>query len=85
MTFKRINNLMKKDGLFQLTWLSLQNLIILYYMPSTQICPNQTRSIQSGRVEAILGVGMFYRVFGEKSQKIEDRYANTRYRNFFSL
>ena len=46
-------------------------------MPSTQICPNETRSIQSGRVEAILGVGMFYRVFGEKSQKIEERYANT--------
>ena len=54
-------------------------------MPSTQICPNETRSIQSERVEAILGVGMFYRVFGEKSQKIEERYANTRYRIFFSL
>ena len=31
---------MKKDGLFQLTWLSLENLIILYYMASIQICPN---------------------------------------------
>ena len=41
-------------------------------MPSTQICPNETRFTQSGRVEAISGVGMFYRVFGEKSQKIEE-------------
>ena len=54
-------------------------------MPSTQICPNETRSTQSGRVEAISGVGVFYRVFGEKSQKNDERYANTRYRNFFSL
>ena len=59
---------MKKDGLFQLTWLSLQNLILLYYMASTQICPNETGSIQSGRVEAISRVGMFYRVFGEISK-----------------
>ena len=41
-------------------------------MPSTQICPNETRSTQSGRVEAISGVGMFYRVLGEKSPKIEE-------------
>ena len=34
---------MKKDGLFQLTWswLSLENLIILYYIASIQICPSQ--------------------------------------------
>ena len=79
------NNLKKKDHLFQLTWLSLQNLIMLYYMPSTQICPNETRSTQSGRVEAISGVEVFYRVFGEKSQKNDEWYANTRYRNFLSL
>ena len=41
-------------------------------MPSTQICSNETRSSQSGRVEAISGVGVFYRVFGEKSQKNEE-------------
>ena len=82
-TFKWIINLKKNDSLFQLTWRSPQNLIIPYYMPSTQICPNETRFAQSGRVEAISGVGMFYRLFGEKSQKIEEWYANTRYRNFF--
>ena len=41
-------------------------------MPSTQICTNETRFTQSGRLEAISEVGMFYRVFGEKSQKIEE-------------
>ena len=41
-------------------------------MPSTQICPNETRSTQSERVKAISGVGMFYRGFGEKSQKTEE-------------
>ena len=38
--------------------------IILYYMASTQICQNETRSIPSGRDEAISGVGMFNRVNG---------------------
>ena len=79
------NYLQKKDRLFQLTWLSLQNLIMLYYMASTQICPNETRSTESGRVEAISGEGVLYRVFGKKSQKNEEWYANTRYRNFLSL
>ena len=41
-------------------------------MPSTQICPKPTRSTQSGRVEAISGVGIFYRFFEEKSKKIEE-------------
>ena len=41
-------------------------------MPSTQIGLNETRSIQRRRVEDISGVGMFYRVFGEKSQKTEE-------------
>ena len=41
-------------------------------MASTQICPNETRSTESGRVEAISGEGVFYRVFGEKSQKNEE-------------
>ena len=41
-------------------------------MSSSQICPNETRSTQSGRVEAISGVGMFHRVFGGKSQKTQD-------------
>ena len=41
-------------------------------MPSTQICPNETRFTQSGRVEAISGVEVFYRVFGEKSQKNDE-------------
>jgi len=40
-------------------------------MPSTQIGPNETRSTQSGRVEAISEVGVFYRVLGKKSPKIE--------------
>ena len=55
-------------------------------MPSTQICPKSTRSTQSERVEAISGVGIdVLPLFGAKSQKIEEWYANTRYRNFFSL
>ena len=41
-------------------------------MASTQICPNEARSTESGRVEAISGEGVFYRVFGEKSQKNEE-------------
>ena len=41
-------------------------------MSTSQICPNETRSTQSGRIEAISGVGMFHRVFGGKSQKTQD-------------